>query len=55
MSKLVPPHGGGSLKVLLLTGQALTDALNKAKTLEQVTMTSRESGDLTTRWFYAAG
>ena len=46
MSKLVPPHGGGELKPLLLTGQALTDATNRAKTLEQVTMTSRESGDL---------
>ncbi len=46
MSKLVPPHGGGELKPLLLTGQELTDALNRAKSLEKVKMTSRESGDL---------
>jgi sulfate adenylyltransferase len=46
MSKLVPPHGGGELKVLLLEGQALTDAVSKAATLEKVNMTSREAGDL---------
>lgn len=46
MSKLVPPHGGGLLLPLLLTGQALSDGLEKAKTLEKVTMTSREAGDL---------
>ncbi|MBF0369755.1 MAG: sulfate adenylyltransferase [Magnetococcales bacterium] len=46
MSRLVPPHGGGELKPLLLTGNALTEGLAKAKTLTQVRMTSRESGDL---------
>ncbi|MBF0448216.1 MAG: sulfate adenylyltransferase [Magnetococcales bacterium] len=46
MSRLVPPHGGGELKPLLLTGQALADALEKAKGLEKVNMSSREAGDL---------
>ena len=46
MSRLVPPHGGGALKPLLLTGNALADGLAKAKTLKQVRMTSRESCDL---------
>ena len=46
MSRLVPPHGGGALKPLLLTGNALTTALAKAETLKKVRMTSRESCDL---------
>ena len=46
MSKLVPPHGGGALKPLLLAGDALATATAKAKTLTQVRMTSRESCDL---------
>ena len=46
MSKLVPPHGGGALNILLLAGSALADAEKKAATLEQVRMTSRESCDL---------
>ncbi|MBF0622978.1 MAG: sulfate adenylyltransferase [Magnetococcales bacterium] len=46
MSQLVPPHGGGDLKPLLLEGSALSDAQAKAKTLEQVRMTSRETCDL---------
>ena len=44
-TKLVPPHGG-VLKPLLLQGDALTDAKNKAKTLPQVRLTSRETSDL---------
>ncbi|MBF0095785.1 MAG: sulfate adenylyltransferase [Magnetococcales bacterium] len=46
MSRLVPPHGGGALKPLLLTGTALAQGIEKAKTLPQVRMTSRESCDL---------
>jgi sulfate adenylyltransferase len=46
MSKLVPPHGGGSLKPLLLTGEELKKEKEKAKGLDQVKMTSRETSDL---------
>ncbi|MBF0461918.1 MAG: sulfate adenylyltransferase [Magnetococcales bacterium] len=46
MSRLVPPHGGGALKPLLLEGSARDAAMEKAKTLPQVRMTSRESCDL---------
>ncbi|MEO5363604.1 MAG: sulfate adenylyltransferase [Magnetococcus sp. DMHC-8] len=46
MSRLVPPHGGGALKPLLLSGGALAAAMDKAKILPQVRMTSRESCDL---------
>jgi sulfate adenylyltransferase len=46
MSKLVPPHGGGALKPLLLEGKALEEEKAKAKTLTVVPMTSREAGDV---------
>lgn len=46
MSILVPPHGGGELKPLLLEGQALADEKKKAATLKKVPMTSREAGDV---------
>ena len=46
MSKLVPPHGGGELKPLLLQGQEQQEELRKAATLKKVPMTSREAGDL---------
>ena len=46
MSKLVKPHGGGELKPLLLSGDALKAELERAKTLPKVRMTSRETGDL---------
>ena len=46
MAKLVPPHGGGELKPLLLEGQALADEKKKAETLKKVPMTSRETSDL---------
>ncbi|MBF0126287.1 MAG: sulfate adenylyltransferase [Magnetococcales bacterium] len=46
MSKLVPPHGGGALKPLLLSGNALDAAKAKAKDLDQIKMTTRESCDL---------
>ena len=46
MAGLVPPHGGGSLKPLALTGEALAAELERAKTLRPVRMSSRERGDL---------
>lgn len=46
MSTLVTPHGSPVLKPLLLEGQALTEALAAAATLPQVTLSSRERGDL---------
>ncbi|MBF0159685.1 MAG: sulfate adenylyltransferase [Magnetococcales bacterium] len=46
MSRLVPPHGGGPLKPLLLTGAALAETREKAKTLPRVMMSSRETCDL---------
>ena len=47
MSKLVPPHGKErKLKPLLLEGDALKAELEKAKTLKQVPMTSREASDV---------
>ncbi len=46
MSRLVNPHGGGELKPLLLTGEAHTAELARAKSMKQVKLSSRESGDL---------
>lgn len=46
MSSLVAPHGGGSLKPLLLTGPALAAEQARAATLPRVTISSREAGDL---------
>ncbi|CAK0752411.1 Sulfate adenylyltransferase [Gammaproteobacteria bacterium] len=46
MSKLVRPHGGGELKILLLQGAAQEAELARAATLPQVRMSSRETGDL---------
>jgi sulfate adenylyltransferase len=46
MSKLVPPHGGGDLKPLLLTGDELEKEKEKANGLKKVEMSSRETGDL---------
>ncbi len=46
MSKLVEPHGGQGLKPLLLKGEELEAAREKAKSLTQVRMSSRETGDL---------
>ncbi len=46
MPRLVNPHGGGSLKPLLLTGEAHQAELARAQTLPKVRMTSRETGDL---------
>ena len=45
MSNLILPHGG-QLKPLLLKDDALVNELNKAKSLPQVRMSSRETSDL---------
>jgi len=46
MSKLVPPHGGGSLKPLLLPEGERPDALARAETLPRIQVSSREVSDL---------
>ena len=46
MSKLVRPHGGGSLKPLLIEKQARASELKRAQGLRAVPMTSRETSDL---------
>jgi len=43
---LVAPHGGGSLKPLAPTGEALAAELSRAKTLPSLRISSREKGDL---------
>ena len=48
-SKLVPPHGSSELKPLLLKGEARKQALNLARTLPTMTLSSRERGDLIRR------
>ena len=46
MSNLVKPLGGGQLKPLLLTDSELESEIERAKTLTQVHISSREAGDL---------
>ena len=46
MAKLVKPHGGGDLKPLLLTGDALKNELARAQMLPKVRVSSREAGDI---------
>jgi sulfate adenylyltransferase len=46
MSKLVPPHGGGELKPLLLEGEPFAEEKKKADNLKKVPITSREAGDV---------
>lgn len=46
MSKLVQPHGGGSLKPLLLPEVERKEVLKRAQTLKKVPMTSRETSDV---------
>ncbi len=46
MSKLVNPHGGGSLKPLLAPVAERKAELERAKKLKQVPMTSRETSDV---------
>ncbi|MDO5650506.1 MAG: sulfate adenylyltransferase [Moraxella sp.] len=45
-TNLVPPHGSPTLKPLVLTGDALTQAISEAQNLPQITLSSRERGDL---------
>lgn len=46
MAALVNPHGGGSLKPLLLEGEALLAEQSRAQSLPKVSVSSREAGDL---------
>lgn len=46
MAKLVKPHGGGDLKPLLLTGDALKNELARAQMLPKLRVSSREAGDI---------
>jgi sulfate adenylyltransferase len=46
MSQLVPPHGGGPLKPLLLEGDALARESARAAGLRRIPISSREAGDL---------
>ncbi|MCW5699847.1 MAG: sulfate adenylyltransferase [Rhodospirillales bacterium] len=46
MTKLVAPHGGGQLKPLLIPEAERAEEHNRARTLKQVPMTSRETSDL---------
>jgi sulfate adenylyltransferase len=46
MSGLVPPHGGGGLKPLLIESKALAEERRRAETLPKVRVSSRERGDL---------
>ena len=46
MAGLVAPHGGGGLKPLALTGEALAAELARASTLKSIRISSREKGDL---------
>jgi sulfate adenylyltransferase len=46
MPGLVKPHGGGSLKPLMLAGEALAAERARARSLPQLRVSSREKGDL---------
>ncbi len=46
MSRLVPPHGGGTLRPLLLEGAALQAETARARSLPKLTVSSRERGEL---------
>jgi len=46
MSTLVPPHGGGRLKPLLLTEPARGEELKRAENLIKIPLSSREISDL---------
>jgi sulfate adenylyltransferase len=45
-SKLIPPHGGQGLKILLLEGKEREAELKRAAGLPKLVMSSRETGDL---------
>jgi sulfate adenylyltransferase len=46
MPGLVKPHGGGSLKPLMLEGDALAAEIARARSLPRLRVSSREKGDL---------
>ena len=46
MRKLVPPHGGGNLRPLLLAGEELDAERIRARSLPRLPVSSRERGDL---------
>ena len=46
MSTLVPPHGGGPLKPLLLPVTERADEIKRAEHLKKIPLTSREVSDL---------
>jgi len=46
MPGLVPPHGGGKLKPLMLAGEALAAERARAAALPKLRVSSREKGDL---------
>ncbi len=46
MTELVPPHGGGDLKPLLVPAAERAEELKRAKSLKKVSLTSREVSDL---------
>ena len=46
MTRLVNPHGGSSLKPLLLDSQALREERERAVSFPKVRITSREAGDI---------
>jgi sulfate adenylyltransferase len=43
---LVPPHGGGSLRPLLVDGDARSTELKRAASLPKLRVSSREKGDI---------
>jgi len=45
-NRLISPHGGEELNVLLLSGEEKNSELERAKSMKSVDITSRESGDL---------
>ncbi|HEX6635865.1 MAG TPA: sulfate adenylyltransferase [Usitatibacter sp.] len=46
MPGLIPPHGGSGLRPLAVEGKRADEARQRAKSLKQVTVSSREKGDL---------
>ena len=45
-STLISPHGSDKVKALLLCGKEKEEEFKKAKTLKQIRLSSRETGDL---------
>ncbi len=45
-AKLIPPHGGGELKPLLLEGKEREAEIKRAESMTKVMMTTRETSDL---------